>query len=370
MPEPVEADAVHGAVDAAVGDEVPTDAGDDAPVATEPPVPPEPPEPPVPPEPSAAPVRHRRRATDSADDHAPAAVHTQVHEAAHVRPPQIPWPSKPDLLSVQPDGASTTPGGSSTTPGGSSTTPGGGAADDRSAAPTESRPTSGYAHTRRVLVLGGSGTVGSAVVRALAAQGARVAVHHASRAAETDELIETLDGEGHLSVSADLADADAVGELVRFVDASFDGLDVVINAASAGDTIRHASIIDSTLSEWADAWTGTLTVDVLGAATTAHAAAAAFIARGQGGRIILLAARGRPFTGGRGSVTIATEQAVAALGSALALELAPYGVGVMVVGSGAAAASGWSPEALAETVAWLATGPASALTGATFNIAS
>ena len=222
---------------------------------------------------------------------------------------------------------------------------------------------------RKVLVLGGSGVVGSAVARALAAQGARVAVHHASRAAEAGVLVDGLPGQGHLAVGADLSDSDDVAALIHFVAQSFDGLDVVINAASAGQSVARVSIVGSSLSEWTEAWTNTLTVDVLGAATVAHAAAAAFVAGGRGGRIILVAAKGRPFEDGRDSLRIATEQAVGALGSALAAELAPYGIGVTVVGSGSAAASGWSPGTLAETVAWLAAGPAASLPGAVFNIA-
>ncbi|QNK81707.1 SDR family NAD(P)-dependent oxidoreductase [Nakamurella sp. PAMC28650] len=235
----------------------------------------------------------------------------------------------------------------------------------------------GARSAQRVLVVGGSGVIGSAVARAMAGQGARVAVHHATRAAEAEVLVADLPGEGHLSLGADLADSEAVAELIRSVDEKFDGLDVVIDAASAGEAAAGASVVGSSLAEWTDAWTGALTVDVLGAATVAHAAASAFVARGAGGRIILLAAKGRPFTGSPNPVVSATEQAVEALGSALAAELAPHGIGVIVVGSGsgfvsgsgAAAAAGWSPAALAETVAWLASGPASALPGAIFNIA-
>ncbi|MDQ2737964.1 MAG: SDR family oxidoreductase [Actinomycetota bacterium] len=220
---------------------------------------------------------------------------------------------------------------------------------------------------RRVLVIGGSGTVGSAVVRALTTQGARVAVHSEGRAAEADQLVATLPGEGHLGVAADLSDGDAVAGLVRFVDAAFEGLDVVINAAS-DESAASPSILGSSLTEWTDAWTASLTFDVLGAATVAHAAANAFVERGMGGRIILLAARGRPFGQRRGSVTAATEECVAALGAALATELAPHGVSVTVIASGSAAAPGWSPDVLAETVAWLASGPSVVLPGAVVTI--
>lgn len=222
---------------------------------------------------------------------------------------------------------------------------------------------------QRVLVLGGSGALGSAVARAMANQGARVAVHHATHAAEAGALVADLPGEGHLSIGADLSDSAGVADLIRSVDERFDGLDVVINAASAIESVSGASVMGSSLADWADAWTSALTVDVLGAAIVAHAAAAAFVARGRGGRIILLAGKGRPSTGVPNPVGLATEQAVGAFGSALASELAPHRIGVIVVGSGPAASPGWSPSALAETVAWLASGPTSSLPGAVFDIA-
>jgi 3-oxoacyl-[acyl-carrier protein] reductase len=222
---------------------------------------------------------------------------------------------------------------------------------------------------QRVLVLGGSGAIGSAVARAMAAQGARVAVHHARNADGADDVVAALPGDGHLSVGADLADSEAVAALIRSVDLQFDGLDVVINAASAGESISRASVLGSSLADWTDAWTATLTVDVLGAATVAHAAAAAFRARGTGGRIILVAAKGRPSTGIGNPVGLAIEQAIGALGSVLASELVPHGIGVIVVGSGSVPSSGWSPVVLAETVAWLASGPTAGLPGAVINIA-
>jgi 3-oxoacyl-[acyl-carrier protein] reductase len=222
---------------------------------------------------------------------------------------------------------------------------------------------------QRVLVLGGSGAIGSAVARAMAAQGARVAVHHARNADGADDVVAALPGDGHLSVGADLADSEAVAALIRSVDLQFDGLDVVINAASAGESISRASVLGSSLADWTDAWTATLTVDVLGAATVAHAAAAAFRARGTGGRIILVAAKGRPSTGIGNPVGLAIEQAIGALGSVLASELVPHGIGVIVVGSGSASSSSWSPDAVAETVAWLASGPTAGLPGAVINIA-
>jgi len=221
----------------------------------------------------------------------------------------------------------------------------------------------------RVLVIGGTGVVGSAVVAALATAGARVAVHHEGKTDPGSPLLAGLPGTGHMSIRADISDAESAAALIGAVDAEFDGLDVVINAAAARRDTGDLTIKDSSLTQWTDAWTTNLTVDVLGTAIVIHAAAQAFMARNRPGKIILLAARGKVRQPGSGSMADATERAVAALGSALAIELAPQAVSVLVIGSTAAAAPGWSPQLLAETVLWLCYGPAATLDGAVVHIA-
>jgi 3-oxoacyl-[acyl-carrier protein] reductase len=81
----------------------------------------------------------------------------------------------------------------------------------------------------RVLVTGGAGGIGAPTCRMLAAEGARVAVHHRTSGAAAEALAAEVDG---LAVQADLTDADAVTDLVATVTQAWGGLDAVV--ANAG----------------------------------------------------------------------------------------------------------------------------------------
>ncbi len=228
------------------------------------------------------------------------------------------------------------------------------------AAPASPEPTG-----RSVLLLGATGSIGSAIARALAAAGDRVVLQHGAATAHAAELLASLPGTDHLLRSTDLADPAEIAELIASVDDVVGGLDVVINAAA--DRSPTATL-DSGRNAWADSWASVLSVDVLGAAAVAHAAAAVFRARRRGGRIILVPARGRPVEGPADLARESAVAAVSALGRGLARELAPHGIGVTTVTSGPAAASGWSPDDLAATVVWLMAGPAISLPGAVLTI--
>lgn len=80
-----------------------------------------------------------------------------------------------------------------------------------------------------VLVTGGAGGIGSAIVRAFAAEGARVAVHYNT----SSEAAESLAAEvGGIAISADLTVEDDVNALIPRAVAGFGRLDVCV--ANAG----------------------------------------------------------------------------------------------------------------------------------------
>ncbi|KQR83990.1 3-oxoacyl-[acyl-carrier-protein] reductase [Sphingomonas sp. Leaf343] len=79
------------------------------------------------------------------------------------------------------------------------------------------------------LVTGASGGIGSAIARALAAQGARLAVS-GSNVAKLEAFLETLDGD-HVALACDLSDAAQVDALVPQAVEKLGRLDILVNNA-------------------------------------------------------------------------------------------------------------------------------------------
>ncbi len=82
---------------------------------------------------------------------------------------------------------------------------------------------------RRALVTGASGGIGSAITRALSAQGARVAIS-GTREQVLEKLARSV-GRGTVVLPADLADTNAVNGLVEKASDALGGLDILVNNA-------------------------------------------------------------------------------------------------------------------------------------------
>jgi 3-oxoacyl-[acyl-carrier protein] reductase len=83
------------------------------------------------------------------------------------------------------------------------------------------------------LVTGGSGGIGSAVSRRLAADGMAVVVHYAGSAASAEAVVKsiTADGGAAVALPGDVAEPEQMTELFDTVEDRFGGLDVVVNTA-------------------------------------------------------------------------------------------------------------------------------------------
>jgi NAD(P)-dependent dehydrogenase (short-subunit alcohol dehydrogenase family) len=187
---------------------------------------------------------------------------------------------------------------------------------------------------RAVLVTGGSRGIGAAIARAFAALGDRVAVHHRDASDLAAAVRDSLPGDGHVVVRADLADAEAVRSMVDDAADRLGGLDVLVN--NAGVYLPHP-LLDGSYDQWQQAWRDTLAVNLIGAANATWCAVRHMVARADGtsgGRIINVGSRGAF----RGEPTHpaygASKAGLHAFGQSLAVALAPHGITVASVAPG------------------------------------
>jgi 3-oxoacyl-[acyl-carrier protein] reductase len=193
---------------------------------------------------------------------------------------------------------------------------------------------------RAVLVTGGSRGIGAAIARAFAEHGDRVAVHYREAAADAAAVRDSLPGQGHVTVQADLADADAVRAMVDAAADGLGGLDVLVN--NAGIYVDHP-VLGTSYKEWQAAWRATLGVNLVGAANATWCAVRHMTSGdadgrggpgGRGGRIVNVGSRGAY----RGEPTHpaygASKAGLHAFGQSLAVALAPHGITVASVAPG------------------------------------
>ncbi|GGZ02764.1 short-chain dehydrogenase [Streptomyces olivaceoviridis] len=206
---------------------------------------------------------------------------------------------------------------------------------------------------RRAVVTGASRGIGLAVARALAAEGASVALvaRSAGRAEEQAALLREETGAEVIAVPADTGDDTSVAEMAREVRERLGGVDILVNNAA---TTNPGAFPD-------DALEAEINVKVRGYLRCVRAFAPAMTERGWG-RIINVSGLA---TRQSGSVTGSVRNAaVVAMTKNLADELGPHGVNVVSVQPGAtrtrtwldnlakqATATGQSPAELEERVA-------------------
>lgn len=137
-----------------------------------------------------------------------------------------------------------------------------------------------------VLVTGGSGGIGAAIVEQLAAEGARPIIHYSRDRQGAQALLERIKGQG-LIVQGDLADEDGPERLwqaaLELAGGRIHGL---INNAG----IRTEIPLEAPASQWRAAWRREFQVNFFAAADLCREAVVHFRAHG-GGRIINMASR-------------------------------------------------------------------------------
>ncbi len=216
-----------------------------------------------------------------------------------------------------------------------------------------------------VAVTGAFGTLGTAVVRAAQAAGARVAaIDRAAAPHQTTAL-----GDAQLFGGVDLADAKTAADTLDKVAQALGGLDALVNIAGA---FRWETVADGTL----DTWDLLYRVNLRTAAAASKAALVHLRKRG-GGRIVNIGAAASAKAGAGMGAYAASKAGVARLTEALAEELKDDRITVNAVlpsiidtppnraDMPTAEFDRWvKPEQLADVIVFLLSDRAAAITGA------
>ncbi|MEV0388565.1 SDR family NAD(P)-dependent oxidoreductase [Nonomuraea sp. NPDC050643] len=176
------------------------------------------------------------------------------------------------------------------------------------------------------LVTGAATGIGAATARALAREGAVVAINHWRRPEQAEALAAELSGTGAFAVEADVSAAAAVGEMVEHVEKTAGPIDLLVNNAAILSRADSAELAE-------DEWDRVLAVNLTGVFLCCKYVARSMIPR-RSGRIVNISSD-LAFTGeARLAHYCAAKAGVLGLSKALARELIPYGVRVNVVAPG------------------------------------
>lgn len=174
------------------------------------------------------------------------------------------------------------------------------------------------------LVTGASGGIGSAIAKALAAQGARLAVS-GSNAAKLDAFRDELGGD-HVAIACNLSDGAAVDGLVPLAVAALGKLDILVNNAGVTRDNLAMRMKD-------DEWDQVIRVNLEAAFRLCRAAAKPMM-KARFGRIVsITSVVGQ--TGNPGQANYAASKAgLVGMSKAMAAELASRGITVNCVAPG------------------------------------
>ncbi len=171
--------------------------------------------------------------------------------------------------------------------------------------------------------------IGRGIVECLAEEGCAVAINDVGAADEAGALVAELGDAGHRAAffQADVSDRVAVARLVERVEDELGPLDIVCSNAGVAD---WQGILDVTEASY-DRLVG---VNLTGAFNVCRAGAAAMIAGGRPGKIVVTSSVHVQMPFGEMSVYGATKAGLKGLVETLAIELAPHGITVNHVGPG------------------------------------
>lgn len=177
---------------------------------------------------------------------------------------------------------------------------------------------------KRALVTGASGGIGSAIAKALAAQGAIVALS-GTRVGALEDVAKTIPGEAHI-LPCNLSDMDAVERLVPDAEAAMGGVDILVN--NAGMT-RDNVFMRMKDEEWDDV----LAINLTAPFHLTRAAIRGMMKRRFGRIISISSVVGVVGNPGQGNYA-ASKAGLAGMSKSLAYEVASRGITVNTIAPG------------------------------------
>jgi NAD(P)-dependent dehydrogenase (short-subunit alcohol dehydrogenase family) len=139
---------------------------------------------------------------------------------------------------------------------------------------------------KTILVTGGSRGIGEAIVRAVAAAGAKVLLHYNKNRAAAEAIQREIGREACELIQADLSEVDAAADLWRAATEAAKRIDVLINNAG----ITMSVPVDAPRDTWHRVWARVIQVNLYAPAELCKLAIPHFRAHG-GGKIINVASR-------------------------------------------------------------------------------
>ncbi|MFM0001705.1 SDR family NAD(P)-dependent oxidoreductase [Paraburkholderia dipogonis] len=92
------------------------------------------------------------------------------------------------------------------------------------------------------VIFGGSGGIGSATARRLAALGARIVVTSHADLQKAQGVVDSLPGSGHLAAAVSITDSSALSDLAVKVQTEYGRTDVLVNTAGITQAVPHANL--------------------------------------------------------------------------------------------------------------------------------
>ena len=176
---------------------------------------------------------------------------------------------------------------------------------------------------RTAFVTGGANGIGIGLVRALLAEGCKVAIADIRQDA-IEKALKTLDNQSVMGVQVDVSSRDAMEKAADEVEAKFGPVSLLFNNAGIN---LFQTIEDSSYSDWD--WV--MGVNLHGPINGVMTFVPRMIAAGNGGYIVNTASMAGWLASGAPGIYNTTKFAVRGMSESLRYSLAPHGIGVSIL---------------------------------------